>query len=152
MKKTVILTTLTKPKNLVITIGIILLVPFAYALNQNTQFDSMTKNITSTQLDEEKETSTIPEVKFMKGEKVRKGIVQNVDTINNSLTIKIGNELLYVENNATTTYYFGGGEIAMQDDVSADTKIYVFGYLKSDNSLMSASKIVIANKSKLTRK
>lgn len=105
-------------------------------------------------------TSSVPsknkdimtEIKFIPIEKVKMGTVESIDIKNNSLVIKIGSMILPVENNATTSFYFGSGTETKMEDIDIDMKIYVFGYIKSDNSLMQATKIVIANKSRLSRK
>lgn len=141
--------TLTKPKNFMIITGIVLSVPFAYAVNQNiSPRINATINSVSTTTDEH----LISGPKFVLIEKVKKGVIQSINNENNSFVLQVGNKLITVENNASTTFYFGNEEEAKLDDFNIDTKIYVSGYIRSDDSAMSALKIIIANKSRLERK
>lgn len=90
----------------------------------------------------------IPDVVFLPVEKVKKGVVQSFDRTKKSIIIKAGDKLISVQNTASTTFYFGGGSVTDEYSVDNNMKIYVFGYANSDNTMISALKIVIANKSR----
>lgn len=144
--------TLTKPKNFIIITGIVLSIPFAYAVNENisSREEATTSNISSQNFNNKE--YLISDSKFIPIEKVRKGTVQSIDNENNSLVLQVDKKLLNVINTATTTFYFGNEEEAKLSDININTKIYVSGYIKSDESDMTAFKIIIANKSRLQRK
>lgn len=156
-----------KPRNFILITEVLLLAPFSYATNQNIPpeigestrivFAPTVENkhdaelaFSSATTSKNKKSET--DVKFIPIEKVRRGIVQTIDDKNNSLILKVGDILLPVKSTATTTFYFGEGEKATSGDVTNNMKIYVFGNIKSDNSSMYASKIVISNRSKLLRR
>lgn len=90
----------------------------------------------------------IPDMVFIPVEKVKKGVVQSFDRAKKSIIIKVGDKLISVQNTASTTFYFGGGNATDEYSIDNDMKIYVFGYVNSDNTMISALKIVIANKSR----
>ncbi len=125
----------------------VMLTPFAYGKSQNTQFTGQEKAITSLASTTDIVTeSPAVSVEFMPTEKVRMGKIKSIDDKNNSFVIQIGNRSLYVENTATTSFYLGGGESSSLNEMAIDMKVYVFGYIKSDDSAMLATKVVIANK------
>lgn len=122
--------------------------PLAYAMTQNMQSDSSYQSSNTF-------IGPAEEIKFIPIEKARRGVVQDINDIGSKyslFTVQLSSSTLYVESNATTTYLFGDGSKASADDINKNMKIYVFGYIKSDDSSMIASKIIIANKSVLQRK
>lgn len=144
--------TFIKLKNFTIITGMVVSVPFVYAVNQNiSPKTNATTTITYTSIIKNDER-LISGPKLILIEKVRKGVVQSIDSENNSLVLEVGNKLLNVTNTATTTFYFGNEEEAKLSDININTKVYVSGYIMSDESDMSALKIIIANKSRLERK
>lgn len=149
----------TKLRNFILVTEIVFLVTFLCEASQNTLdenilnadliFTSVTENKIITLVS----SSTFvviqelkPGIKFSPIEKVRKGVIQLIYGENNSFVLKVGSELLPVENSTSTLFYFGDGGVANMHDIENGMKVYVFGYFKSDNSMMAASKIVIANK------
>lgn len=130
------------------------LMPFTYAVNQNTQFEVEPSNIASstavTNVSNEEYLTSAP--KFILREKVKSGVVQEIESENDFFTLKVGNKLYPIEYNASTTFYLGKGDLASLNDLQVDMKIYVFGYIKSDDSAILATKVVMANKSRLQRK
>jgi hypothetical protein len=92
------------------------------------------------------------EATFSVVEKVKIGLIQNLNKENIFFNLDTREKSIFVENNASTTFVFGDGRTASVDDLKNDKKVYVFGYIKSDNSIMLATKIVVANKSIMTRK
>lgn len=160
--------TKTKLRNIIITFTIVSFSSYVYAANKITQLSGETSTTSGSILIPEVEANYIfhsstsfvdiefknpvVEAKFILKEKVRSGIVQVLDNGNSNLfVLKIGDKLLNVETNATTTYYFGDASKARVDDIETGMKIYVFGYIKSDNSVILTSKIVIADKSRFQR-
>lgn len=146
---------------------VIILIPLVYASNQSTQVKAGVDTSNKMSMIENK-TEDIPpltifdgveeptaEATFIPVEKVRRGIVQTIDIKNNLFVIKVDGKFTYlmsVESNASTTVYFGGGEKAEMNDIDTKMKIYVFGLMKTDNSVIVATKIIIANESRLLRK
>ena len=88
---------------------------------------------------------------FIPEEKVRIGVIEDANTPKKLFTIKIGTTTLFTEIKPDVTVYLGNGEKAKVEDIKDGMKVYLFGYLKNDNTSMLVSKIVIANKSRLDR-
>lgn len=142
----------------------IILMPFVYAANQNAQVKADTTirggiSKVNTKMNPIFSSSTsygakdaTVESKDSLIEKVKSGTVQTINGDTHSLVIQVGDKLLSIENNASTTFYFGGGEKADMSDINSNMKIYVFGYITNDASVIAATKIVIANKAILTRR
>jgi hypothetical protein len=155
----------TKLKNFAIVGGMVIVMPFTYVVGQDIEPQTepgveidITPRIES-EYDFLETPSTFvglrdpsPDLEFIPVEKARKGIVESVDIANNSLVVKIGENVLHVENNATTTFTFADEKRASIYDISPDMKIYAFGNLRSDGSIMRASRIIIVNKTKFQRK
>ena len=151
-----IFTAYIRSRNFLLTLGtFIVLSPFAYAASQNTgMMSSMmtgTNFIFSSSTPNEAQKA-VAEVKILPEERVRKGVIENIDTATNSFTLRVLDRVIIVKNNATTTFYSGDGEEIDRKDINEGAKVYVFGYVASNDSVMSASKIVITNKSKMERK
>lgn len=155
------LSTLSTTKSFVIIAGILILVPLAYAAAQVGTVGNISSvvsersqgTIDSTRVNASKvENESKVEATFIPVEKAKKGVIQSINKKNDSFVLVVKGSPLYVLDTATTTFYFGNEEPATIDDITEGANLYAFGYMKSDNSMMMASKIVIANKSKLDRK
>jgi hypothetical protein len=156
------LSTLSTTKSFLVIAGIVVLAPLAYAAAQVGTGGNMSSivvvqrsggNLDAIRIGASKvENESKVEVRFVPVEKAKKGIVQSLDKSNDSFVILVKGTPLYVLDTATTTFYFGNGEVATIDDIAEGTTLYAFGYMRSDNEVMVTSKIVIANKSKLDRK
>lgn len=151
------------PKKLIIVTEIAFLSPLAYAAphgvpsttNTSTPLTAISligeeggQNFRFSTSSYTKMQEFIPDVVFLPVEKVKKGVVQSFDRTKKSIIIKAGDKLISVQNTASTTFYFGGGSVTDEYSVDNNMKIYVFGYANSDNTMISALKIVIANKSR----
>ncbi len=151
-------------KNYAIFMGVILIVPLAYAATQATPEASSSTDGTygtsssllapTTLL-----TAEIPELSpegtqiltYGTVEKAKKGTIEDIDAVNNTFTLVVGETSIRVKNTATTTFYTGTGDEITFGDIDENTVVYAFGFMRSDDQAMSAIKIVVANKSKLER-
>lgn len=153
--------TFSKPKKFVLITEMLILAPFSYTINYSEEIESSQDSTSTTTfilgsgsdlLLSSSTLITIPKpekkVPFSPIEKVKKGFVDSIYS-SSSLFLKVGDNVVYVESDPATSFYFGDEKTANFNDLEPMTKLYVFGRMKSDNSMMLASKIVIANKKTL---
>ena len=122
--------------------------PLAYAMTRSIGFDNFYTSSDTF-------IAPIEEVKFISILKVRRGVVEIINSSNGKYdvySLQLSSSTISVQTNSTTSYVFGDGSTADRSDVDEYIKIYVSGYMKSDESAMIASKVIIANKSVLSRK
>lgn len=139
--------TFTKTNIFTIAVLVVAFAPLTYAMSQSTQTENTESKFTFS-------TSTFPmskeEVTIIPILRVRLGAVQTINDEYTAFVIhiekKTGDTVLQTETTATTTVYFGDGEKTVLSSIDIGTKIYVFGYMTSDNSRMIVSKIVLAKK------
>lgn len=156
-----------KSRNFILITEVVILAPFTYVSNEDARLETREDFVVDRELLDKndcvaglifssdsstKKKEPLVVAKFIPTEKVKRGIVQNIDENSNSFILKVGETLLPIEKTATTTFYFGKGDEASSRDITNDMKVYVFGYIKSDNSGMSASKIIISNRAKILSK
>jgi hypothetical protein len=142
---------LAQHKKSIVAIAVISLGTFAYAATQTTE----NPNIWSRQVSASTTPMTrelVVEIEFIPTEKVRAGIVAEIEPENDSFILQVGKERVLVRNNASTTFYLGDGTETSSSELAPDLRVYVFGRVSKDKTTVSASKIVIANISKLMRK
>lgn len=148
-------------KNNTIIASVVLLVPFAYAATQkNTPSVSSSDDTSSVLLASSTIiTASIPELSQETGvrltygvvEKAKKGMIEKIDPMTNTFRLYTGSSTLLIYNSASTAFYTGKGETIEFEDLDTDMPVYVFGFMRSDNRAIIASKVIVANKSKLLR-
>ncbi len=132
-------------KNYILIGIIVILIPFAYAKNQDDEdMDIIAMNTF---------IGPMEEIKFIPIDKVKRGVIKSVDRVENTFIIQMSTTTsLRIETTATTTFSEGENLPISFYDINPTMKVYIFGYMKSDNSAMLASKIIVAHKSRLERK
>lgn len=157
-------TTYLKPQKLILVTEIVFLTPFVYAAHKTTPSKTNTSTPVSAVSFNNKEnkptyvfstsshTTTkefMLETVLIPIEKVKKGVVQSVDKEDRSMILKVGDKLISVQSTASTTFYLGGGDITDESSITSNTRIYVFGYVNTSDTMISALKIIVANRSRL---
>lgn len=84
--------------------------------------------------------------------RVRKGVVEQIDSGTGALVIDFQGVSVLVVMNASTTVNSPNGEEAGAEFLRDGSAVYVFGDYDKDNHSVLAEKIVIRNKSPLERK
>lgn len=91
---------------------------------------------------------TFPAPIYEEEEKVRKGRVLRVYDADGYFVLVTAEKQLSVYATATTTLHNGDGDPIALGDLDKDTRVYVFGHMRSDGQEIMATKIVTANKNK----
>ena len=152
-------------KNYAIIAGLVLVVPLTYAASQTVPIhadvattssstadglakfafegDSILTNITNVKLSSTEEFDMV--------EKARKGKIESINEDKGIVTVSIGTAIINVQRTASTTFFTGTGNLINFNQLEEGMSLYVFGYLSKDQDSMNATKIVVANKSKLAR-
>jgi hypothetical protein len=151
-------------KNYAIFMGVILIVPLAYAATQaspnvSTSSDGTYGTSSSLLAPTTILTAEMPELSpegttiltYGTDEKAKKGTIEDIDRVTSTFTLQVGETSILVKNTATTTFYTGTGSEITFNDMEGGATVYVFGFMRSDDQAMSAIKVVVANKSKLER-
>jgi hypothetical protein len=81
-------------------------------------------------------------------EKAKKGNLVEIDTQADSFTLQSNHTLYTVLTGTSTAFVDGEGNEISIDDLNGEIPIYVFGFVRSDNKVIQATKIVLANKAK----
>ena len=147
---------------------VIVLIPLVYAANQDLQtrdesddfFEKtgMTVLGVRTEIPTPEITSSIKKKVVLKKEslpreKVKVGFIQEVDNERMQVKLLVGGVVFTIENNASTTFFFGNEDVATFEALHEGLRMYAFGYISQVSSTtLLATKIVIANKSLLRRK
>ena len=154
MEKTTVLQILKKYKNYGVTFGILLMVPLTYAATNSTDLlssgevfvvrgggSSTSPFASSTVL-----TAEIPGLTYGTVEKARKGTVEDVSKEDKTFIFTTGNKSFNVTTTATTTFYTADGNVSSFSSLGDGSLIYVFGFIRTDEKEMIATKVVFASK------
>ncbi|MFA5131881.1 MAG: hypothetical protein WC444_00980 [Candidatus Paceibacterota bacterium] len=142
-------TSISRIKRYTIILGMVLLVPLAYAATQasflqpSTLFTSPETN----PLAKEYELKPL----FSSTEQVKKGLIEGINKEQGSFVLRTGTTSLVIEIVKDTIVATGKENIVLFSALENNTKVYVFGFMKSDKTSLLASKIIIVNRSVLER-
>lgn len=154
MESTTGLQLLKKYKNYGVTFGIMLMVPLAYAatnsadlLTSSDTFVVGDRGTTRTLLASSTIlTAEIPGLTYNTIERARKGTVEDSGRGQDSFIFTAGNKSFKVNMTATTTFYTAEGNISSFNSLKNGSLVYVFGFIRTDEKEIIATKVVFANK------